>query len=189
MKKLILVASVLFAAVSFAQNTYHADPAHSRIQFKVSHLTVADVTGNFDKFDLAVQASDVSFADAKLTFSAQVNSINTHVEARDNHLKSADFFDAEKYPTLNFVSTSIKKKGKNKFVVNGNLTLHGVTKPVAVLLENRGTTVNPMNKKSVSGLRVTTVIKRSDFNIGGDFPTAVIGDEVQIQGDFEVGTK
>ena len=104
---------------------------------------------------------------------------------RDKHLKSADFFDAEKYPTLNFVSTGLKAAGKNKFKLTGNLTLHGVTKPVTLDLLYRGTTSNPMSKAATSGFQVTGKIKRTDFGIATGFPAAMLGDEVTIKADGE----
>lgn len=163
-----------------------ADPAHSRIQFSVNHLMIADITGNFDKFDLLINTKDGNFQDSKIDFSVDISSINTHIEARDNHLRSADFFDVEKYPKMLFKSTSVNKKGKNKFIVVGNLTLHGETKPITLLLENRGTVENPMSKKQVTGIRVTAVLNRLDFNVGESFPEVMIGNKVMIKGDFEL---
>ncbi len=88
---------------------------------------------------------------------------------RDNHLKSADFFDVEKYPTMTFKSTALSAEGKNKFKLTGDLTLHGVTKPVTMDLEYRGTVENPMSKKPTAGFQLTGTIKRTDFGIGTKF--------------------
>lgn len=149
MKKILsLITVVLFSVSTFAQLVLKNDPAHSRIQFAVIHLGINDITGNFDKATLTINADEKNFANSTLAFSADVNSINTHVEARDNHLKSPDFFDAEKFPTLEFKSTSLTKNKKNYYTLKGNLTMHGVTKPVTLTLVYRGSTVNPMNKKN-----------------------------------------
>src|SRR5690606_26593716 len=103
-----------------------------------------------------------------------------------NHLKSADFFDAEKYPVMTFKSTSIKKLSKNRYQLTGNLTLHGVTKPVTVIMVHRGTTANPnANGAPVAGIQITGVIKRSDIAIGNGFPPPMISDDVRIKADGE----
>lgn len=189
MKKLAVILSMFAGSVMFGQKTFVSDPAHSRIQFSVNHLTISDVTGNFDKFDLNINANDETLKDAKINFSIDVASINTHIEARDNHLRNADFFDVEKFPKMTFKSTSIKKKGKNQFLVNGNLTLHGITKPITIILENRGTVENPMSKKKVTGVRVLATINRLDFKVGESFPEFMISNKVKIKGDFELGEK
>jgi polyisoprenoid-binding protein YceI len=132
-----------------------------------------------------VNSTKADFSDAVVELTAKTASIDTRVEARNNHLKSADFFDAEKYPTLNFTSTSLKKSGKNKYKLSGNLTLHGVTKPVTMDFLYKGTVENPMSKKQTAGFQVTGVIKRSDFNLGNGFPPPMISDEVRIKADGE----
>ena len=136
MKKVLSLAFIMLFSVSiFAQKVLVSDPAHSRIQFSVIHLTINDIVGNFEKADLNIQADEKNFLNSKLNFEVDVNSINTHIEARDNHLRSADFFDVAKYPKMTFTSTSITKgKQKNYYNVNGNLTMHGITKPVSVVL-------------------------------------------------------
>lgn len=190
MKKLFtLVAATAFSMSVFAQKVLVSDPAHSRIQFTVTHLGISDITGSFDKASLSINADEKNFTASKLNFDANINSINTHIEARDNHLKSADFFDAEKYPTLNFVSSSLKKKGKNEYTLVGNLTLHGVTKPVVVRLIYKGSVINPMSKKETYAYQVLGSIKRSEFAVGNNFPEAVISDVVHIKGDFELTEK
>ena len=108
-----------------------------------------------------------------------------HSLQRNNHLKSADFFDAQKYPSMHFKSTSLEKYDKNKYKLTGDLTLHGITKPVTMDLEYRGTVENPMSKKPTAGFQLTGVIKRSDFAIGNGFPPPMISDEVRIKADGE----
>jgi polyisoprenoid-binding protein YceI len=132
-----------------------------------------------------VSTSKADFSDAQFELSTDVASIDTEVEMRDNHLKSPDFFDAVKYPKMIFKSTGIQPAGKDKYKLNGNLTLHGITKPVTMDLWYRGTVENPMSKKPTSGFQVTGTIKRSDFGIGEKFPAPMISDEVRIKADGE----
>ena len=191
MKKVLsILASAMFAVSVFGQKTLKNDPAHSRIQFEVTHLGINDITGNFNSAKLTINTDDKNFVNSKFTFSADVSSIDTHVEARDNHLKSADFFNVEQYPSLNFASTSVKKtKVKNQYVLNGNLTLHGVTKPVRLNLVYKGSTINPMSQVKTYAYQVSGILKRSDFGVGPKFGEAVISDAVNIKGDFELTEK
>ncbi|MBW8359860.1 MAG: YceI family protein [Weeksellaceae bacterium] len=191
MKKVMsLLMFSLFAVSVFAQKVLVNDPAHSRIQFSVIHLTISDISGNFETANLTINADEKNFLNSKLTFEVDVNSINTHIEARDNHLRSADFLDVAKYPKMMFTSTAISKaKQKNYYNVKGNLSMHGITKPVSVVLVYRGSTVNQMNKKKTYGYQVLATVKRSDFNVGPGFPEAVISDQVRIKGDFELTEK
>ncbi len=187
MKKLSLIAAAFVALTAFTtlSNTWKNDDAHSQLGFTVKHLGISDVSGTFNDFDVTVTSSKPDFSDAVFELKSKVASIDTRVEARNNHLKSADFFDAEKFPELSFTSNSIKKSGKNKYKLGGELTLHGVTKPVTLDLVYTGSVVNPMSKQLTQGFQVTGTIKRSDFGIGGGFPEAVISDEVKIKADGE----
>lgn len=189
MKKISVLFSFLVLSLTiFAQTTWKSDPYHSKLGFTVTHLGIADVPGHFDKFDVTIKSEKADFSDAQVEMTAQVSSINTRIEPRDNHLKSADFFDAEKYPVMTFKSTSIKKLSKNRYQLTGNLTLHGVTKPVTVIMVHRGTTANPnANGAPVAGIQITGVIKRSDFAIGNGFPSPMISDDVRIKADGEFG--
>ena len=188
MKKLtviILSAVLLLSAFTTLNGLWKNDDPHSQLGFTVSHLGIADVSGTFNDFDVTVQTSKPDFSDAVFELTANVASIDTRVDARDNHLKSADFFDAEKYPALTYKGTGIQKVGQNQYKLSGNLTIHGVTKPVAMDLVHKGTVENAMNKKQTAGFQVTGTIKRSDFGIGGKFPSAMISDEVRIKADGE----
>ena len=186
MKKLITVITAFILLTAFSVNgIWKNDDPHSQLGFTVKHLGIADISGTFNDFDAEITSSKTDFSDAVVELNAKINSIDTRVDARDNHLKSADFFDAAKFPTLNFKSTSIKKSGKNKYKLTGNLTLHGITKPVTMDLQYKGSTVNPMSKKPTAGFQVTGTINRSDFNIGNGFPAPMISNEVQIKADGE----
>lgn len=187
MKKLMIILSAFFVLTAFSTLTdvWKHDPPHSQVGFTVKHLGIADVSGVFNDFNVTVNSSKPDFSDAVFEFSAKVASIDTRVEARNTHLKSVDFFDAEKFPTMNFKSTGIKKNGKNKYKLTGDLTLHGVTKQVTMDLVHAGTIENPMSKKPTAGFQVTGVIKRYDFNLGNGFPPPMISDEVRIKADGE----
>jgi polyisoprenoid-binding protein YceI len=186
MKKLFSLLFVAFLSASlFAQTKWNADPMHSKLTFSVTHMGISDVDGLFNKFTASAMATKADFSDAVFELSVDVPSINTQVEMRDNHLRSADFFEVETYPSMTFKSTSIRKVSKDKYKLTGNLTLHGITKPVTMDLWYRGTNVDEKAKKSTSGFQLTGVIKRSDFNIGPKFPAPVLSDEVKIKADGE----
>lgn len=187
MKKLTIIFSafMLFTAFTTLKNTWSNDDAHSQLGFTVKHLGIADVSGTFNDFDVTMNATKPDFSDAVVELTARVASIDTRVEARDNHLRSADFFDAQKYTTMHFKSTSIKRIGKNRYKLTGDLSLHGITKEVTANMIYNGTVENAMNKKQTAGFQVTAVIKRSDFNLGSGFPPPMISDEVRIKADGE----
>lgn len=187
MKKITLILSAFFVLTAFtvAVSTWQNDDAHSQLGFTVTHLGIADVSGTFNDFDVTIQSSKPDFSDARVELSAKTASIDTRVEARNNHLKSADFFDIEKYPVLSFKSTSLKKVGKNIFKLTGDLNLHGITKEVTLDLQYKGTVENPMSKKQTAGFQVTGTIQRSDFNLGNGFPPPMISNEVRIKADGE----
>lgn len=186
MKKIAIIAAALLASAtaSFAQ-TWTVDNAHSRLGFSVPHLSISEVNGNFNKYTAVITSSKDDFSDASLTVSADIASVNTDIEARDKHLKSPDFFDAEKYPTLSFKSTSFTKTGAKEYTIVGDLTLHGVTKPVTLKGVFNGTAKNPQSQKTIAGFKFTGVIKRSDFGVAAGLPTAMLGDEVQLLGFAE----
>ena len=187
MKKLLLFAVILLLQTSlFAQTTtWKNDKMHSKLRFSVTHLMVSDVDGLFKNFDVTITTTKPDFGDAVFELSADAASINTEVEMRDNDLKSPNFFDAATYPKITFKSTSIKPDGQNKYKLTGNLTMHGVTKPVTMDLWYRGTKENPNSKKNNAGFKLRGTLKRSDFNIGANTPTVLVGDEVEIQADGE----
>jgi len=188
MKKIILLAAVaLMNTAVFAQN-WKVNKAHSHFTFTITHLAVSDVDGVFKDFDATITSSKPDFSDAQFSFTANTASVNTGVDARDNHLKSPDFFDVSKYPTVTFTSTSIKPAGSaNKYKLTGNLTLNGVTKPVTLDLWYRGTITNPMSKAPDAGFSVTGTINRSDFTFGSKFGSPMLSDEVNFKasGEFD----
>ena len=116
------------------------DPVHSVIHFKVRHLVISTVTGSFKKFECTVESEKDDFSDARVQFSAEAASIDTNNEQRDAHLKSDDFFNAEKYPKITFVSARVEKRSGDEYILIGNLTMRDVTKPVELTVEYGGTT-------------------------------------------------
>lgn len=186
--KLILSLFLLVTAVTAfttLNGVWKNDAPHSQLGFTVTHLGVADVSGAFNDFDVTISSQKPDFSDAVFELTAKVSSIDTRIEARDNHLKSADFFDAEKYPTITFKSTGLKKVKKDSYKLTGNLSMHGITKPVTMDLQYRGTVENAMSKKATAGFQLTGTIKRSDFGVGLNFAAPMISDEVRIKADGE----
>ncbi len=185
MKNLVLTLALSLVSLSVFAQKLTLDPNHAKLQFEVTHMTISNIDGEFKKFNAQLDYTKPDFSDAKFTVTADVNSIDTGIEARDNHLKSEDFFDVEKYPDLKFVTTSFVKGKNNNYKLTGNLTLHGVTKPVTLNVKYNGSVINPMSKKKTYGFTVTGSFKKSDFGIGTKFPEAVVSDAVQITSNLE----
>ena len=189
MKKITLLAVVAVSAilVSFRpaaeKATWKLDKAHAKLGFTITHMMVSDVEGFFKAFDATITANGADFSNAEVEMTAETGSINTDNEKRDAHLKSADFFDATQFTMVTFKSTSFKKEGTG-YKVKGNLTMHGVTKPVELMaIAKTGT--NPMSKKEVAGFKITGKVKRTDFGIGASMPSAMLSDDVEITANAE----
>ncbi|UZR92683.1 YceI family protein [Chondrinema litorale] len=191
MKKISLFIALLFSGLvgAYAQTTWTSDPAHSSIEFNVTHMMISEVTGKFDGFEAVLKSDKVDFSDAKIEFTAQTSTINTGIDKRDEHLKSADFFDVEKYPTISFKSTSFKKKGGNKYELKGDLTMHGVTKPVTLEAKFNGTIKDPYGNTK-SGFKVTGEINRTEFGLNWNSALetggVVVSEEVEIDANIQV---
>ena len=164
-------------------STYKIDASHSEITFKVKHLMITNVTGSFQSFDATMESAEENFSDAKINFSAEVNSISTNNEQRDTHLKSADFFDAEKFSTIHFVSTSFVPKGGSDYVLNGDLTIKGITKPVSLQVEFGGT-MTDFYGQNKAGFEISGKFNRSDFGLIWSAVTeaggVVVSDEIKL---------
>lgn len=139
------------------------DAVHSEIGFKIKHMMVSTVKGNFKDFSGTVVAPNDSFEDAKITFTADAASVNTNNSHRDEHLKSADFFDVEKFPTITFESTKITHKEGNDYEVVGNFTMHGITKEITFKATFNG--ISKGKDGRVSGADISGVISRKDFGL------------------------
>jgi len=185
MKKVsILMTALMLSAATYAQ-TWTVDKMHSKVGFSITHLMVNDVDGSFKTFDATITSAKPDFSDAVFAFTAQTNSVFTDNEKRDEHLKSADFFDAANMPTMTFKSTSIKKAGDKKFKLTGELTMHGVTKTVVLDASYKGPTTNPMSQKPDVGFKITGKLSRKDFKLGDKFGSAMLSDEVTITANGE----
>jgi len=161
------------------------DTSHSRLGFTIKHLTISEVNGDFTDFSVKVITTKTDYSDAKVELTAKVISVNTESVSRDKHLLGADFFDESKYPMLIFKSTSVKNIDSKTGVLFGNLTMHGITKPVMLNVEYFGSVINPMSKKETAGFKVRGTVKRSDFSIGKKYPGAILGDDVNIVANLE----
>jgi polyisoprenoid-binding protein YceI len=182
-----LLISFLFMSTSiFAQTNWKVDPAHAKVTFSTVHNTISDVEGLFNTFESSLTATKADFSDAVFELSVDVKSIDTEIKMRDDHLRSADFFDVEKFPKLTFKSTSIENtETKNRYKLKGNLTMHGVTKAVTVDLWYRGTITDAQSGNEIAGFQVTGLLNRLDFGVGTKFPEALISNKVLIKADGE----
>jgi polyisoprenoid-binding protein YceI len=185
MQKITCLALGLFLSVGVFAQTWNLDKMHSQLNWGITHMGISTVEGGFKTFSATITSSKDDMSDAVVELTADVNSINSGVDPRDNHLKSPDFFDAATYPTLTFKSTSFKKVDDKNYVVTGDLTLHGVTKSVTLNVTFNGTVTNPMNKKTSAGFHIGGTIKRSDFGIGTKFPANMLGDDVTLDANTE----
>ncbi len=169
--------------------TYNIDPAHSEITFKVKHLMITNVTGRFKKFSGKMESEQDDFTDAKIEFEADIDSIDTNNEQRDGHLRTGDFLDAAKYPKLTFTSTSLTKESDGIYKLNGDLSIHGVTKPVTMSAELAGVNKDPWGQTKV-GFELTGSIHRKDFgmeyNAALETGGVLVGDEVKLQLDVQL---
>ncbi len=184
MKKVNLLAALLLTSAGAFAQSWTLDKAHSKIAFTITHLMISEVDGNFKKFDIKMTSAKPDFSDADIDFTADVNSVSTADEKRDAHLQTADFFDAAKYPTLSFKGKSLKKVSGNTYKLMGDLTMHGITKPVTLDAVINGPITHPMNKKTVAGFKVSGQVKRSDFSLS-NYPAAVLSDEIEIRASGE----
>ena len=192
MKRFIkLIAVVVTLAIpGFASaSSWTIDPDHSNVGFKVRHLMVSNVKGSFDKHSGTIDINDKDITKSKVEVTIDTNSINTNVQKRDDHLRSADFFDVATYPTMTFVSKKVAKAGKERLKVTGDLTLHGVTREVVL-------DVDGLSKESKDpwgnirrGTTASTKINRKDFglswNKGLETGGVLVGDEITINLEIE----
>lgn len=173
--------------------TYQIDTQHTAAQFKVRHMMIANVKGEFDKVTGTVQFDPSNLALSSVDASIDVNSISTREPQRDDHLKSPDFLEAAKYPKITFRSTSVSKDGGDGYNVNGELTLHGVTKPVVLKVEEVTDEVKDPWGLLRRGAVASTRISRADFgltfNVALETGGVLVGDHVDITLDVEMTRK
>lgn len=186
MKKHLLTLATLLAAATatLAQNSWKLDRSHSRLGFAVSHMAISETEGQFKNFDLKLTSkADNDFQGANINLTADVKSIDTDMEKRDQHLQAEDFFYAEKHPTVTFNGKELKKVKGNNYKLVGDLTMRGVTKPVTLDVVYGGTIKDPFGNTR-AGFKVSGVVNRKDFGMTGGGP--VVGDDVAITGKIEV---
>ena len=171
-----------------ASSKWIIDPTHSEIQFKIRHLMITNVTGSFGKFNAEIEWGDQDFSSSKISFTAEVDTISTNNEQRDGHLKSADFFDTAKNPTVTFVSTKLDKVSGEEYTLYGNLTMHGVTKPIKLNVEHGGVITDPWGHIR-TGFTIEGKINRKEFGLEWNSPTEtggfVLGEEVKLHANAE----
>jgi polyisoprenoid-binding protein YceI len=181
MKKInVMIAALLVSASAFAQTTWNIDKVHSKIGFSVVHMVVAETEGTFKDYTASVVTKAEDFNGAEVSFSAKVASINTENEKRDGHLKSPDFFDAEKFPEILFKGNLVKEE--NKYKLKGDFTMKGVTKKVEFDVAYGGTINTGRGTKA--GFKINGTINRQDYGVtwaakmsGGEM---VVSDEVAL---------
>lgn len=172
-----------------ANTTWQLDPAHSEVQFRVRHLLVSNLTGQFKTFSsLVTTEAPEDFTKANIEFTVETNSVDTGMEMRDNHLRSEEFFAADKFPALHFKGNAVKSLGDDQYQLDGDLTIRDVTKPVSLNVEFGGITKDPYGNTK-AGFEVTGKIKRKEFGLTWDALTeaggAVVADEVKIQANVQ----
>jgi len=165
MKKIaLLFTASIFAAGLNAQTKWNFDPAHTIIEFEVSHMVITDVTGKFYSFEGEVTSDGEDFTDAKISFKIDASSINTENERRDGHLKGPEFFDVEKHPQITFESSSMKKISGNKYKLTGDFTMHGVTKEITLNAIFNGIADDPWGNTK-AGFKVTGSVNREEYGL------------------------
>ena len=174
--------------IIMANTTWALDPTHSELQFKVKHLMISTVSGQFNQFSGTVETEDDDFSTAKVHFEAEVNSISTNNEQRDMHLKAEDFFDVEKYPKVLFEGERMEKKGEDEYKLYGTIIIRGVSKKLALDVEFGGITEDPWGNTR-TGFSVTGKLNRLDYGISfgsvSETGGLLLGDEVRISANVQ----
>jgi polyisoprenoid-binding protein YceI len=187
---LVTAAVALAMPLMASASTWNIDPEHSNVGFKVRHLMVSNVKGSFDKYTGKVELDDKDITKSTVTVAIETNTVNTNVQKRDEHLRSADFFDVAKYPTMTFVSRKVAKAGKGKLTVTGDLTLHGVTRPVVLVVEGPSKESKDPWGNIRRGATATTKINRKDFglvwNAALETGGVAVGEEINIILEIEM---
>jgi len=187
-----MIAAAALYPVNAGAATWVLDPAHTNINFSVRHMMLSDVTGEFDKFSGTITANDDDPKSVEIEVTIDAASINTRNEKRDMHLKSPDFLDVAKYPTITFKSLKIEPVSDTKWKITGNLTMHGVTKPVVLEVTGPTPEVNVMGAVHRAA-SATTTINRQDFGVAFnktlDNGGLVVGNDVTITINVDAGKK
>lgn len=172
-----------------ATTKWAIDPTHSEIGFKVKHMMFTNVSGKFDTYDATIETDDDNFENANMEFSANINSINTNNTDRDNHLKSADFFDADNHPKLTFKASSFTKIDGHNYELTGDLTIKGITKTVKFPVEFSGLMKDPWGNTK-AGLNIEGKINRKDWGLNWNSALetggVLVGEEVKLNIELQL---
>ena len=186
---LSLLVVALFTAAAWAQGSeWQIDPAHTTVAFTVRHMGISNVHGRFTKVSGSAVVNDNDPSKDSVNATIDATSIDTGVEMRDNDLKSANYFDVAQFPTITFKSKSVSKSGDGKLKIVGDLTIHGVTKEVTLDVDGPSAPAK-MGPNLKRGLSATTTVNRKDFGVGAKTPSAMVGEDIKIELDVELGQK
>jgi len=190
MKRTILLATLLMMGLfTQAQSKWSFDKSHSKISFNVEHLVISEVSGQFGTFDGDVTSAADDFVGSTINFTIDVGSIDTDNERRDGHLKSDDFFNAEKFPQITFKGSSLEKVDGKMYKLKGQLTIRDVTKEVTLDVKYGGTVIDPYGNTK-AGFKITGTINRFDYNLKWNAAMEsgglVVGEDVEIVGNIEL---
>ena len=183
MKTTLAMLALLTGLTTSAQLTWQVDNAHSKVGFEISHLMISEVDGRFGEFNVMAKANS-AFNNPEFEVEIKTASINTDNSRRDEHLRSEDYFEAEKYPTIQFKSRSFERMNNKKFKLMGDLTMHGVTKPVVLEGELNGVIMDQKAQKLRAGLELEGKIDRIEFGVGEK--NAAMGEEVELVINLEM---
>jgi polyisoprenoid-binding protein YceI len=190
---LFVFAGLGWASPAALASTWDVDPSHTNVGFSVRHMMATTVKGQFDKVQGTLELDDKDITKSKVEVTIDLASVNTNEPKRDGHLKSPDFFDVAKFPVATFKSTKVQKAGKNKLKVTGDLSLHGITKPVVLDVEGPSATYQTPFGTTVRGIHATAKINRKDFEITWnkalDNGGVLVGNEVSLDLNAEVVEK
>ena len=180
-KRLILAAAIAAATFSVAAKSvpYRIDPNHTQVEFSWTHFGFSHITGRFDKVEGTFLFDPADPTQSSVEVTIPISSIDTGVDDLDEHLRSSDFFDEEKFPTATFKSTKVERVDENELKVNGDLTIHGVTKPVVLDVTINRIGDHPMGKRAAAGFDAKLTVKRSDFGVAKYVPN--VSDEIVIE--------
>ena len=185
-KTAIAIAMLVALPVLAHADVWQIDPAHTNVEFTVRHMMISNVKGQFQKTSGTITTNGNDPASAKIDVTIDSSSVDTRVEKRDAHLKSPAFLDVDKFPTITFKSTKVEAAGPGKWKVTGDLTLHGVTKPVTLDVEGPSGPVNGMDHKPHAGYSASVTLNRKDFGVGAKTPNGMVSDEVKLTIDMDV---
>lgn len=182
MKRLAMITGILALAAPLAlaqTSTWVSDRNHSEVDFTITHMSISKVHGRFGNVNATIQYNEADVTKSSVQVTIDITTVNTGVAPRDSDLKSPNYFDVANFPTATFTSTGVAKNG-NKLTVTGNLTLHGVTKPVVLDVEGPSGPAQGMDHKPHVGFSATTTISRTAFGIAAGMPAAMVGDEATL---------